>query len=76
MSQWSKILTPAEIDAYHALIARLDAAFATGDRKWWMSRTADELRAEAAASWNANTPTTYQLARSYLAMNYRQGLTP
>jgi hypothetical protein len=68
MNHWSKILSPAEIEAHHALTASIDLDFATGDRKWWQSRTANELRAEMNGSWNCNCGTTYQLARSYLAI--------
>lgn len=66
-SQWLKVLSPAEIDAYHALTATLDPAFAKREKEFYLSQTSDRLRVLAAQSWNANDSTGYQMARSYAA---------
>jgi len=66
--QWSKILTAAEIAAYHAETAKLDSAFAKRDCAFYQSRTIEQLRAFTAGAWEANDATGYQLARSYLAL--------
>lgn len=63
---WNTVLTRAEIDASHALTAKLDPAFAARDRAWYASRTANQLSALASGAWNCNDSTTYQMARSYL----------
>lgn len=68
MSQWSQILTTAEINAYHALTASLDPAFAAKERAWYESRTVNQLKSSAAQAWDWNHPTAYQLAKSYLAL--------
>jgi len=72
MSQWSKILSPAEIEASHARTAALDPAFAARDRAFYQSRTINELRALAVGSWNCNNATGYQMAQSYGAMLERR----
>lgn len=65
---WSTILTQAELDAQYALTASLDPRFAKLEREWFLSRTANQLKATAAGAWDSNDPTTYQWARSYLAL--------
>ena len=67
MSQWSTILTPAEIEASHAFTARLDPRFAAADRAFYESQDLPQLRALAAQAWDSNSPTAYQMARSYAA---------
>lgn len=68
MSQWSHVLSQAEINAYHALTASLDPAYASGERAWYESRTVNQLKVAAAQAWDANIPTAYQLAKSYLVL--------
>lgn len=68
MNQWSDILTSAQIEASHAATAKLDPAFAKRDREFYRVQTANQLRALAAQAWNCNSPTAYQMARSYLAL--------
>lgn len=68
VSQWVHILSPSEIEAHHALTASIDPSFARGAREFYQARSANELRALAAQAWNCCCPTSYQLARSYLAM--------
>ena len=68
MSQWSHILTAAELDARFALTAKLDPRFAREQRAWYETRTVQQLRSEMNGSWNANDSDGYQLARSFIAM--------
>lgn len=67
-SQWTDILSTAELDAHYALTASLDPRFAAGERAFYESRTASQLRVLTAQTWNCNEPTGYQLARSYAAL--------
>lgn len=71
MSQWSHILTAAEIDAQFALTASLDPSFARQQREWYETRTTNELRSAMNGAWNANDSDGYQLARSFLALKER-----
>ncbi len=68
MSQWSTLLNRAEIDAYHALTASPDPAFAAREQAFYASRTASQLATLASGAWCANDATTYQLSRSYAAL--------
>lgn len=68
MSQWTHVLTPAEIAAHHALIASIDPAFSVRDREYWEKRTEGELRSLMFGAWNCNDADAYQIARSYLAL--------
>ena len=67
-SQWTKILSTAELDAYHASTAELDAAFAHRSREFYLSRTLGQLRALEHQAWLTCEPNLYQLARSYAAL--------
>jgi hypothetical protein len=69
-SHWNTILTPAEIDAYHARTAELDPGFAAHDRAWYRSRTENQLWDSMAQNWRCSCGESYQMARSYLAMNF------
>lgn len=73
MSQWSVVLSGAQLDALHALTASLDPRFAAGERAFYLSRTPAQLRTLAVQAWDANEPTTYQLARSYAATARAEG---
>jgi len=66
-SQWSHVLSAAELAAHYELTASLDPSFARRERDFYESRTAPELRALQAGAWNACQADTYQMARSYLA---------
>lgn len=68
MSQWSHILTAAELHAHYTLTAKLDPAFAASERAYYETRTLNQLRALAAQAWECCTPTAYQLARSHAAL--------
>ena len=68
MSQWSHILTAAELDEQFALTARLDPSFARQQREWYEARTVQELRSHMNGAWNANDSDGYQLARSFIAL--------
>jgi hypothetical protein len=70
ISHWNTILTPEEINAYHARTAELDPSFAAQDRAWYLSRTANQLRTSAHQMWLCNCGSSYQMARSYLAMRF------
>ena len=62
-----------EIEAYHTLTAGIDPAFATGERAFYETRTAGQLRALMHQAWLCNQGDAYLLARSYLA---QKGETP
>lgn len=66
--QWSTILSPAQLEADHALTMRLDPRHAIESRKFWESRTVIQLEILKSGAWMANDPDTYQKARSYLAL--------
>lgn len=66
MSQWTEILSPAQLDEHYARTAALDPVFARKQRAFYESRGDEQLRAIAAGAWQANDADTYQLARSYL----------
>lgn len=68
MSQWSHILTAVELNAHYALTASIDPAFAASERKFYETRTVNQLKALAAQAFDCCTPTAYQLAKSYLAL--------
>lgn len=67
MSQWTEILSPAQLDEHYDRAAALDPVFARKQRAFYESRGDEQLRAIAAGAWQSNSPETYQLARSYLA---------
>lgn len=67
-SKWVDILTSAQLDAQYALTASIDPSFAERDRKWWESRTAQQLKQEMHYAWNCATGDSYQRARSYLSL--------
>lgn len=67
-SPWTDILSAEQIAAYHARTAELDRGFAARDKAFWEGRTAAQLSSLRAGAWDANDSTTYQLARSYIAM--------
>jgi len=68
MSQWSHVLTAAEIEAQFALTASLDPSFARQQREWYETRTVAQLKGAAAGAWTANDSDGYQLARSFIAL--------
>lgn len=68
MNLWTDILTAEQIEASHAATAKLDPRFARQDREFYRAQTANQLRGLAAQAWNCNSPTAYQMARSYLAI--------
>lgn len=68
MSQWTHILNREEIAARHALTARLDPAFAARERAFYETRTKAQLETLASQAWDCNSPTGYQMARSYAAL--------
>ena len=67
-SQWSDILSSAELEAHYTLTASLDPRFAKEERAFYESRTVNQLEVLAAQAWNCNEATAYQLARSYAAL--------
>jgi hypothetical protein len=68
MSQWTRILTAAELDTLFALTAKLDPRFARQQREWYEARTVQELRSHMNGAWNANDSDGYQMARSFIAL--------
>lgn len=67
-SQWTDILSAAELDAQYALTASLDPAFARRQREFYEGRTVPQLQALATQAWNCCDPDGYQLARSHAAL--------
>lgn len=65
---WNHIFTKAELEARYALTQRLDPAFAARERAFWESCPAHRLASLAAGAWTANDRDTYQMARSYAAL--------
>lgn len=68
MSQWSHILSRAELEAHYALTASLDPRFAADERTFYEGRSFNQLNALSAQAWDCNEPTAYQLARSYASL--------
>ena len=75
-SQWTDILSSAELDAQYALTASLDPAFARRQREFYEVRTIPQLQALAAQAWNCGDPDGYQLARSHAALRVTRELPP
>lgn len=67
-SQWVDVLTAEQIEEHHSRTAELDPSFATGSRRFWESRTENELAALVHQAWLTNDGDQYQMARSYLAV--------
>lgn len=65
---WTDVLSQEELDDLHEKTADLDPAFAAASRRYWASRTENELSALAQQAWLTNDPDQYQMARSYLAV--------
>lgn len=65
-NKWINPLTAEQLEAQHALAARLDPAFAKADREFWESRTEPQLRVLKAQAWDANDADGYQRANTYL----------
>ncbi|MBO1023281.1 hypothetical protein IPU75_00970 [Ochrobactrum sp. SD129] len=68
MSQWTHILTAAEIDAYVAKVESLDPAFAAEQKRFYEAQSVGDLCALMHQSWLCNDADGYQLARSYKAL--------
>lgn len=67
MSNWSKILTREQVGAHLMRHAELNPARMASNLKWWLERSAPQLRALQSGAWAANDSETYMLARSLLA---------
>lgn len=67
-SQWTHILTQAELDAQFELTHSLDPRFAREQRRFYATRTENELKALINQAWLCNDADGYQMARSYLAL--------
>lgn len=67
-SQWTHILAQDEIDARFEQTRFLDERFAREERRFYATRTADQLRALIHQAWLCNDADGYQMARSYLAL--------
>lgn len=73
-SQWTDILSAAELDAQYALTASLNPAFARLQREFYEGRTVPQLQAFATQAWNCGDPDGYQLARSHAALRVTREL--
>jgi hypothetical protein len=67
-SQWTHVLTQAEIDARFDLTHAVDPRFAREQRRFYATRTSNELKALINQAWLCNDADGYQMARSYLAL--------
>lgn len=68
MSQWTNILTIADLKARYELTSNLDARFARDENYFWSTRTIDQLHILQHQAWLTNSADQWQLARSYLAL--------
>lgn len=66
--KWTDLMSAEQIEAMHALTASLDPRFAAGNRKFYETRSANQLRVLSRQAWDCNEPDAYCLARSYLAL--------
>lgn len=66
-SPWVHLLTAEELEARHALTARLDPGFAKREREFWETRTAAQLRVLEHQALRCADADQYQRARSYAA---------
>jgi hypothetical protein len=66
--EWNTVLTAAQIEEYLTTMAKLDPAFAANSRKFWETRTPDQLRVIRVQAWDYNGRENYVLANSYLAL--------
>ena len=67
MSNWSKILTRAQVEAHLMAHLELDPVTIPQECKWWLGRDAVQLRVERAAAWRCNDGERYMIAQSLLA---------
>lgn len=67
MSEWSVILTPAQIEARFAATEAHDPCHGRKVRDFWETRTLGQLRALKSGAWEANDGEQYQMARSLIA---------
>ncbi len=67
MSNWSTIMTPAQIDAYFTRFPQYQALMSR-ERAVWEARTVDQLKAARGEAWNCNDGERFMLARSFLAL--------
>jgi hypothetical protein len=67
-NQWVDVLSPAELEASYRLTASLDPSFAQEQRRFYESRSIDQLKALVWQSWSSNDSDGYQMARSYAAL--------
>jgi 5-methylcytosine-specific restriction endonuclease McrBC GTP-binding regulatory subunit McrB len=66
-NHWVDVLSQDELDELHETTASLDPSFAAASRRFWESRTENELSALVHQAWLSNDGDQYQLARSYRA---------
>ena len=64
---WTDLLTDEELEARHALTAKLDPCFAKQARFFWENRTDDDLRVLEWQALQCGDADQYQLARTYAA---------
>lgn len=67
-NRWTDILNNSQLEDMYASTASLDQHFATEQRKFWESRTINELHSLKSGAWYANDVECWQLAQSYIAL--------
>ena len=67
-NRWNDILTREQLETMYSSTAQLDARFASEQRKFWETRTVNELHSLKGGAWYANDVECWQLARSYLEL--------
>lgn len=68
MSHWNDVLSADEIDALHDMTEQLDRNFATDERAYYATATHQQLRNQMVRAWYSNDGSSYQMARSHLAL--------
>lgn len=66
--EWNETYTAAELESRFELTASLDRRFAIGERDFYQTRTAQQLKTLASYAWNANDRDGYVMAQSYLQL--------
>ncbi len=68
MFKWTDILTEQQLDERYALAAKINPVFSYSQRRFWESRTIEQLNAIATQAWLSNDAFMFQTARSYMSL--------
>jgi hypothetical protein len=73
-NHWVYVLSEEELDDLYETTASIDPSFAAASRRFWETRTENELSALIHQAWLTNDGDQYQLARSYRARTAEDSL--